>query len=267
MTEAPYSLHFLTQSPLFAPMKLLSAVLPHHWPSLSEFNRWTEAHVTNAEGLPIRFVAQDYTKRKAFEAHYEQRIFLSGEVQTRLHNWHDFFNAACWCLFPKTKACLNQQQYQDILANEQGRRSHRQNVLTQFDECGVIIFCDSPELIKQLRDHQWEQLFWHQRDAVLEHMRFIVFGHALYEKALTPYIGLTGKAVVLTQHPLAEWGTQQMFSELDRQLSDYFQRERWRHQDKPLQPLPILGIPFWYQPQCREFYLNQDYFRPKRGAL
>ena len=39
--------------------------------------------------------------------YYEQRIFEQGLVPTRPANWHDFFNALIFLLFPQTKKEMN----------------------------------------------------------------------------------------------------------------------------------------------------------------
>jgi len=46
-----------------------------------------------------------------FEAQYEPRCYLKGEVPTRAHNWHDLFNALVWLTFPATKAVINARHY------------------------------------------------------------------------------------------------------------------------------------------------------------
>jgi len=38
-----------------------------------------------------------------FEDQYEPRVYLKKQLQTRTHNWHDFFNAMIWLRFSETK--------------------------------------------------------------------------------------------------------------------------------------------------------------------
>ena len=44
-------------------------------------------------------------------------------------------------------------------------------------------------------DFAWKELFWHRRAELLAKMRFLAFGHALYEKALDPHLGMVAKTV------------------------------------------------------------------------
>ncbi|CAM5212301.1 hypothetical protein ALON55S_02729 [Alishewanella longhuensis] len=80
---------------------------------------------------------------------------------TRAENWHDFFGALIWCLFPKTKALLNQLHMAEIAEHGQQQRSKLRNKLTLLDECGVLV-CLEPEQLAHaelLRQHQWQQSF------------------------------------------------------------------------------------------------------------
>ena len=77
-----------------------------------------------------------------FEAQYEPRCYLTGEVQTRANNWHDLFNALVWLTFPKTKAVLNARHYHALTVEEIASGSHRgavRDVNTLLDESGVIV--------------------------------------------------------------------------------------------------------------------------------
>jgi len=97
-------------------------------------------------------------------------------------------------------------------------------------------------------------------------MRFRVFGHALFSKAMQPFVGLTGKAVLL-QVPGAslELAQAAQLAELDRLLAMHiWDRERFRH-GRELSPLPVLGVPGWWSGNEREgFYDDTAYFRPGR---
>jgi hypothetical protein len=97
-------------------------------------------------------------------------------------------------------------------------------------------------------------------------MRFGVFGHALFSKALQPFVGLTGKAVLM-QVPgtFLELATAAQLAEMDRLLAVHIRnRERFRH-GRELSPLPVLGVPGWWSGNEREgFYDDTAYFRPGR---
>src|SRR5262249_31358668 len=121
-----------------------------------------------------------------------------GEVQTRARDWHDLFNALVWITFPATKGTFNRIHYEQMLARRGEReRGTARDVLTLFDEAGVVIACADAALAALLVAHQWKRLFWERRADVGRAMRFFVFGHAIYEKALEPYKGVTAKALIV----------------------------------------------------------------------
>ena len=97
-------------------------------------------------------------------------------------------------------------------------------------------------------------------------MRFCVFGHALFSKALQPFIGLTGNVVLLeVPGEFLELAQAPQLAELDRLLAMHIRdRERFRH-GRELSPLPVLGVPGWWSGNEREgFYDDTAYFRPGR---
>lgn len=169
------------------------------WPDLDDYNRLLQTAsipILTLSGKPVRCVPQSGD-------HYEQRAYLTGEVQTRSNNWHDLFNALVWRVFPRTKAAINLMHYrtsQEKLPPSADRCTAR-DVLTLFDESGVVFACAQDELGEMLRQHEWKSLFWQRRSEVAVNMKFFVFGHSLYEKALHPYIGLTGKTLILPVSP------------------------------------------------------------------
>ena len=155
--------------------------------------------------------------------------------------------------------CVHLQlAWQRTLASRQEReypktktktRTPLENALTLFDENGVIVLSDNPELIHLLQTKQWKRLFWENRSAVESEMQFIVFGHGLYEKALNPFLGMCGKALIL---PTTD--------DIDTQLADYLQENL--NTPKQLLPLPILGVPGFDAANSEPaYYDNRDYFR------
>jgi hypothetical protein len=157
------------------------------------------------------------------------------------------FNALVWLTFPTTKAVINARHYESMVAAGRGNRPPQRDALTLFDEDGVAVVSTDAELLDLVRGFRWKELFWNRRDAVKARMRFYVFGHALFSKALHPFVGLTGKAVLL-QVPGAflELSQASQLAELDRRLSIHvWNRERFRH-GRELSPLPVLGVPGWW---------------------
>lgn len=265
---------FLQRSPLFEPLLSIGNALAENadWPELCDLQRVVDVNrkqLVNQDGKPIRFVPQG-DKAQQFEDEYEPRIYLTGEVQTRTGNWHDLFNALVWLAFPRTKAMINARHYAEILqerAVEDGKsRGKVRDRLTQYDESGVVILCADAELAQLLADHQWKRLFWDQRERVACAMRFLVFGHSLYEKALRPYPGITGKALVLEvtaqdlRQPLRE-----VVALADKLLAEVVGEVDRFSAETRLQPLPLMGVPGW-APENADSACYEDirYFRPKR---
>lgn len=202
----------------------------------------------NARGLPLRFVAPA-------EGNYERIIHEEGGVPTRQANWHDLFNALAWFVFPRTKGLLNHLHVEGLARQSDSRRSPARDVLTLFDESGMIVVCAEPELNELLRAFKWKELFWTRREAVRRHMRFHVFGHALHEQLLRPYKGITGKAIILDDAP----------EDLDAALCAYFESPQALESTRKLQPVPVLGIPDWWPENEHEnYYDDTAYFRPGR---
>ncbi len=223
--------------------------------------------VVAASGKPIRFVPPIVEDDES-TTRYEPRIYLHGEVQTREDSWHDLFNALVWMRFPNSKAAINARHVeQQNLHGMQATRSAVQDAMTLFDESGVIVACSDPELAQILLQHEWKTLFWQRREDVLKHMRFYIFGHALYEKALQPYAAMTGKVSVFSV------GENFHLNQLDTQLTqlDELLSARLMHEvksAKDFSPLPIMGVPGWCDAnEVESFYDNKEIFRPARKVV
>ena len=258
----------LLGAPIFAALAHLLERLPaDRFPGNDELNALATPMLVSGSGAPIRFVPPAAPSRD-FAAQYEVRVFETGEVQTRPHNWHDLFNALVWLAFPKTKAVLNRHHYREIRARRGERsRGTARDVLTLFDEGGVVVASSDKRLAALLRDFKWKELFWTCRTEVLRSMRFCAFGHAIYEKALDPYKGVTAKALILEVEPgllEAPWARQ--LPELDARAAEYFSGARALASTQGLPPLPILGIPGWEPANEREdYYDDRTQFRPGRS--
>jgi len=260
---------WLTRSEMFAPLRPVAAGLPAiGWPDLDMLNALAADHgrrIANAQGMRVRFVPQA-PKAQSFEAAFEPRTYFRGEVQVRPFDWHDLFNALVWMTFPATKAVINARHYESMSATGRGNRPPQGDALTLFDEDGVAVVSSDAELLELVRGFRWKELFWQRRDAVKERMRFCVFGHALFSKALQPFVGLTGKAVLLeVPGEFLELAQAPQLAEMDRLLAMHIRgRERFRH-GRELSPLPVLGVPGWWSGNVREgFYDDSAYFRSGR---
>jgi hypothetical protein len=186
------------------------------------------------------------------------RIRDRGEVATRPGIAHDLLNARAWLDFPLAKAALNRLHCLDIERGGGAQRSPLRDALTLFDESGLIIACDRPALVALLRGFGWKPLFWQRRDEVLEAMRFEVLGHALAEKLLAPYKGITAHALVIAA-PAAT----------PRDALDALAAAALPSLTATceLAPVPVLGIPGWSaDSEDPAFYDDTSYFRSGRRA-
>ena len=246
---------FFERSPLFEPLRPCAEGFFQQdaWPELDEYR-----NVFSQQGMDVMPVVQD-DRPQDFEALYESRIFLQGELQTRLHNWHDFFNALVWLSFPHTKQALNTLHFQASMQREPGtNRSPLENLLTLFDECGAVIISRRADLLQMIRDRQWQSLFVDHRSVFEADLRCVVFGHAMYEKALQPYVGMTTHTLLIESETLLQGDLKQLDMTLSHQWFDDAIQSK-----QDLVPFPLLGVPGWYAPNRQpDFYDNQDYFRP-----
>ena len=142
-------------APIFtALMPLLGRLPPDRLPRHDELSVLAAPAVVSGGGAPIRFVPP------AASAQYEVRIFETGEVQTRPDSWHDLFNALVWLAFPRTKAVLNRHHYEQIKSRVGERlRGTVRDVLTLFDEGGIVVAAADAELSCLLREFRWKELF------------------------------------------------------------------------------------------------------------
>lgn len=262
---------WLKRSPMFAPLQAVAARLPPiGWPDpalLSALAEDSGRRVVNAQGQQLRFVPHP-GKSKDFESGFEQRAWLAGEVQVRALDWHDLFNALVWISFPTTKAVINARHFEVLSEGGRGNRPPQRDALTLFDEDGVVVLSSEPELLELVREFRWKTLFWERREQVRSRMRFFVFGHALYHKALAPFIGLTGKAVLLgVPQDFLALPPQAQVEDADRRLAAHVWDRSQLCRGRELAPLPVLGVPGWWPGNDEEaFYDNRNYFRPGRQA-
>ena len=218
----------------------------------------------SGSGAPIEFAAAEATRD------YEATIFRQGRVPTRPGSWHDLFNALAWLSFPRTKATINRLHHEEMARRPGAReRGTARDVLTLFDEGGVIVGCAEPSLGGLLAGFRWKDLFWSRRDDVARAMRFAVFGHAIHEKALAPYKGVTAKALVVpVSAALLAQPAEALLEFLDDGAAAYFAAPGALSSTRTLHPLPILGIPGW-TPENDDpaFYDDASVFRPARAGI
>ncbi|MES2901711.1 MAG: DUF3025 domain-containing protein [Pseudomonadota bacterium] len=222
--------------------------------------------LVNHAGQPIRFVPQsDLPEGRA----YEEFIGATGCVPTR-ENLHDFFNGLVWLTFPRTKQQLNALQAAQIaLAGVGKSRGPARDGATIFDEnCAVLVVranAQGAELVAALRAHRWNEALCARRAQFEGDAQVWLFGHALMEKLAAPRKAITAHTLVieaddayfdLPRAAQPEWIDQHLAASLaqDGVSTALFT------------PLPVLGLPGWWDGQDSAFYADASVFRPSRAT-
>lgn len=264
---------FGERSPAFHSLRRASEYFKthHDWPTPADYQSVLielTPGLQSAGGAPLVFTDSTRVYAEGAGLSYETNIFRHGHISTRTKCWHDFFQALVWATFPHTKIWLNARH---AMATEQrlvrgvSQRSPEENALTLFDESGAVILCSDSKMLASIRAFKWHELFWRRRADLHASLRCVVVGHALYEKLLLPYIGLTAHCTLLAIAP-ALWPQikHATITELDALVHahlsniDELQPRLWN-------PFPILGLPGWYPANNEEsFYKNSMYFRAGR---
>jgi hypothetical protein len=256
----------LVAAPLLATLRPVLERLPaDRFPTLDQLNLLArELDVRAGGGAPVSFVPATADRPGALESRYEIRIHREGAVATRANSWHDLFNALAWLTFPRTKATINRLHHDEMLRRrDEPQRGTARDVLTLFDEGGVIVACADASLARLLAEFRWKELFWTRRADVVASMRFRVFGHAIHEKALAPHKGVTGKTL-LVDVPRATLGSPDdaLTALLDARAATHFAAPGALASTRSLHPLPVLGVPGWTNANDNPaFYDDADVFR------
>ena len=234
-----------------------------HWPRRDALERLlAERPIVTGVGARLRLVAPSGKP-------YESRIYLHGEMQFREGEWHDLFNLLAWLAYPRTKAALNEAHHLESLrlpeaaSNERSNRSRVRDALTVFDESGAIAVSSDADLLDDLKAFRWKQLFWERRERVSTRMRIHLFGHALFEKALHPYVGMTAHALLLpVAHELITAPPARLLEAVDASAAPLVCALKT---PQALSPLPLLGVPGWWRDNAAAaFYDDEGHFRPGR---
>lgn len=229
----------------------------------------TAGSLKNHRGLPIRFVPQTELPP---DTAYEAFINATGNVPTR-DNLHDFFNALMWLTFPAVKAQLNTLQAAEIIKSATppvkigatgSSRGKLRDAATIFDENAALLITTDAELVDALRSHRWHDVFVSRRAVFESRCEVWLFGHALMEKLVSPYKSITAHAwIVMAEQSFFAMPLQQKRLWIDaavtRQLLHGLTTSDFT-------PLPVLGVPGWWNNQDEIFYDDPAVFRPKRMA-
>lgn len=255
----------LARWPLYAPLAPLLEASGERLPGLVALNRLigdVAPGLHSASGEAIRFVAPD-----GVATDYEQAVFDGGLVATRPDNWHDYFNALVWAVFPRTKAALNARHMQEIALSGATRSRGRgpvRDALTQFDECGLLVIGSDASLLEALAAHDWHAAFWRARAQLKATTRFLLFGHASYDQMRTPFNGLCAKALyVSVPEPVLRMPLAGQLAWADEWLAGQVSGRGLLGATRDLSALPLLGIPGVVRENAvADFYLDATHFRP-----
>ncbi len=248
-----------------------AAVLPAAQRVLAQHN-WRDAlnaearqrGLSNHQGLPLCFITQEeLPEGVAYEAH----ISATGKVPTR-ENLHDFFNALVWLSFPQIKRQLNALQAAQIAALGIGKsRGPARDAATIFDENAALLVIENSEqgkqVLAQLQQHQWQAALYKGAPLFGSKVQVWSFGHALMEKLVQPYKGITAHSWVVWVEPeYFRLNTEQQSAWIDTAVSSQLQQHDLTTNDYT--PLPVLGVPKWCAGQDAAFYQDKNVFRDKR---
>jgi hypothetical protein len=251
---------------MFAPLRAAGQRLtPAGWPSAHALAQLVGGGVVSGGGVPLRFV--DAADDLGCDLSYERRICERGEVVCRRESWHDLFNALVWATFPRTKAALNARHVEEMARELPGRRGRARDALTLFDEGGLIVASADPGLLQLVREFEWKALFWERRAQLTQRMRFFAIGHALYEKALTPFAGITASAALLeVDDAFLAADLVNAIALTDARVAVLVASAERIRTPRDFAPIPVLGVPDWSPWTGDErFYDNADYFRRGRS--
>jgi Protein of unknown function (DUF3025) len=220
-----------------------------------------------AAGAPLTFVAQrELPEGTPYEAH----IAATGCVPTR-GNLHDFFNAASWFVFPRTKIASTARGMAEVAhhqADPPGARGPVRDALTHFDENGAIFATHDAALADALRGFDWPTLFVSRRAAWPAQCAVVLFGHALIEKLVAPYKACTAHAWICEVERdffAAEPAVQREW--LDARLAIWLAAPE-RLTIGRFSPLPVLGVPGWWGENDEpSFYADESVFRRGRRRV
>lgn len=252
--------------PAFATLASAAATIDGDPASFSVLERCLLAgDVRNAAGMPL--CVRD-EKTLSDDRGYEARVLDAGTLAVRPGSWHDLFNVLVWRTFPRAKAVLNERHCAALDRRPGAPRGALRDALTLLDESGVIVAASDTSLLDAVRGFRWKELFWHRRAELARCLRVRIFGHAVYEKLLCPYVGLTGHAALfcvpqaVIDAPIAE-----QTAVLDHYLSELLRDSEALQSPGNLHPIPLLGVPGWHPDTMSErFYDDRDYFRPGRRS-
>ncbi|MDO4896072.1 MAG: DUF3025 domain-containing protein [Moraxella sp.] len=241
---------------------------------LNDYFTKNNIHLINHNNIPLSFTHQNDLKHGTA---YESHIGQYHKIPTR-DNLHDWFGACVWSAFPKTKSLLNAKHLAHMNDNATANKRNRvRDTITVFDENGAILVVADDKIgggIGQaLAEFNWQTCLMDNRQYWSDYQddndkkaKVFIFGHALLEQLIKPYKSLCSHTFIINVPPT-------FFNEsLKNQLAfvdDYLchRLNQFLKDDvtpRQLNPLPILGVPYFWDNDDPKFYDDPFVFRKGR---
>jgi len=240
-------------------LPLLRDLAEQEFPNCDQLNTLLPEGLSSEDGHKICFVPSHLLDDEP----YERRIYTSGQVSTRLNNWHDLFNALVWMRFPAIKTAINACHYHAWSEQGDGSRGQLRDALTLFDECGVIVFSRNLEILDALAERCWSDAFLYA-DFHID-LGLAICGHAMLEKYLSPYKSMTAKALLIhVDSDFLALPRPEILSCLDKEIAKRLLTGQILTKPACLAPLPLAGVPGWWPPGEQsetDFYADLQVFR------
>lgn len=278
-------------APYFSPYAVIHRAFAHSHPLDTEsLAKWLNLYFEDKSitpclygtDTPLKFVAQEDLPHGTA---YEQHILATARIPTR-NNLHDWFGACVWSVFPKSKALLNAKHMAYLHEQSSGNGRNRvRDAITVFDENGAILVVADDlmgeTIATSLAAFDWQTCLvsyrkhWHNPNNLQEHTskskclekaQVFIFGHALLEQLINPYKSLCSHTLcVRVPGAFFALDLSQKLSMLDELLCQRL--EVFLHKNttpKDLNPLPILGVPYFWDNVDPQFYQDEFVFRKGR---
>ena len=241
--------------------------------SLSEpFHDWLgwvnrQAHAAGVrleDGRPIQFVQQ---ARLPGGTAYEHWIAQMAEVPSR-DTPHDRLNALVWLQLPRLKARLNAiQAFWIDRCGVSGQRGAWRDWATLLDENGALMRDPSPGQVlgQSLDRHDWQAAMVDHRAHWQGGEVLRLVGHALHEKLMRPFKGITAHVWRLEagDGPGASESSDWAWWDACAVSALPLATQTVGRLPPTLRPLPVLGVPGWWHENARaDFYADPRVFRP-----
>lgn len=224
----------------------------------SELSVYSGVTAQSCTELIPRFVAPPVRAVSAIE--FERRVVEDNELIVRGDSLHDLMNALVWLTFPRTKRAISEAHVALGVTADGKTRPRRRDVLTLFDEAGIMLLGQREDLQRLHEAHEWSRLFVTHRQDFVRDVRPILFGHGTLEQlGSNPHRGLTAKALWTPLTPATS------VAAIDMWMAPRIESCALLADDERRLSLPILGIPEWFRenetPAC---YNDVKIFRPPR---